>query len=119
YRELRNLTQEGLAQKLGISTTAYCRYEKGEYEPKMELWERIAEELEVPLMDLLMPDPMVIHMSNNQMAMPNFGSQNNQNFPTELFAKITEQFDARFAELQRSNQYFMDMIEKLMNERRS
>ena len=113
YRELRNYTQEHMAEKLGVSPITYGRYEKGEYEPKMEQWEKIAEALEMPVAELLRSEPIVINMPHSQMV-SNFGSQNNHHMPMEFFSKLTDQFEARIADLERTNQRFIDLIEGLL-----
>lgn len=115
YREMRGLTKEDMATRLGVSPNTYGRYEKGEFEPKVEQWEQISGILNVPIEELLTTEPIVIHMNGSQMA--NFGSENHQHFPTELLNKLTGQFEARIAALEGSNQRFIDLIEKLIKTR--
>lgn len=112
YRELQNLDKKDMAARLDVSPNTYGRYEKGEHEPTVDQWEKIAEILKVPVEELLKTEPIVIHMTHNQMA--NLSGDNNQNIPLELFGKFTEQFEARIAALERSNERFFDMIEKLI-----
>lgn len=112
YRELRNLTKEEIANRLGVSPNTYGRYEKGEFEPKVDQWEKIAEILNVPVDELLKTDPIVINMTNNHG--PNVSGTNNHNFPTELLGKFTKQFESRISALEGSNQRFFDLIEKLI-----
>lgn len=82
YRELRGLTKEDMATKLGVSPNTYGRYEKGEFEPKVEQWEQIAGIVNVPIEELLTTDPIVVYMTNSHG--PNVSGTNNQNFPSEL-----------------------------------
>ena len=112
YRELRNLTKEAMATQLGVSPNTYGRYEKGEFEPKVEQWEKLSEILNVPVEELLKTEPIVINMNGSQMA--NFGSENHQHYPIELMNKFTEQFASRITALEGSNQRFFDLIEKLI-----
>lgn len=112
YRELRNLTKEDMADRLGVSPNTYGRYEKGEFEPKVEQWEKMAEILNVPLEELLKTEPIVINMNGSQMA--NFGSENHQHFPLELMNKLTDQFESRITALEGTNQRFIELIEKLL-----
>ncbi len=112
YRELRDLTKEAMADRLGVSPNTYGRYEKGEFEPKVDQWEKIAEILNVPVEELLKTEPIVINMTNSHG--PNVSGTNNNNFPTELLGKFTEQFESRIAALEGSNQRFFDLIEKLI-----
>lgn len=65
YRELRDLTKEDMATRLGVSPNTYGRYEKGEFEPKMDQWEKIADILNVPVEELLKTEPIVINMTNS------------------------------------------------------
>lgn len=113
YRELRHLTKEEMAHQLGVSPNTDGRYEKGEFEPKVDQWEKIAEILNVPVEELLKTEPIVIHMSHNQMAMPNFGSQNNHAYPEEMVQQLAD----RVKELERTSVRFIDLIEKLIKER--
>ena len=110
YREMRSLTKEDMATRLGVSPNTYGRYEKGEFEPKVEQWEQIAGILNVLIEELLTTEPIVIHMSHNQMAMPNFGSQNNHAYPQEIIQQLTD----RVKELEHTSGRFIDLIEKLI-----
>ena len=52
-RKRRNYTQQQLAEKLGISTSAVGMYEQGRREPDSELLKRIAESFSVSVDELL------------------------------------------------------------------
>jgi len=52
-REAKGLTQEQVAEKLGISPTAYGNVERGDNDPKLSKLQKIAEILEMPLSDLI------------------------------------------------------------------
>ncbi len=52
-RETKGLTQEQIAEKLGISPTAYGDIERGDNDPKLSKLQKIAEILEMPLSDLI------------------------------------------------------------------
>ena len=52
-RETKGLTQEQVAEKLGISPTAYGDFERGGNDPKLSKLKKIAEILEMPLSDLV------------------------------------------------------------------
>ena len=52
-RKERKLTQKEFAEKLNISQQAISSYEKGEREPKIETWQKIADFLDVPIDYLL------------------------------------------------------------------
>lgn len=52
-RELQNLTQEFVAQELGISQAAFARIETGSVIPRVDKLQRIAEILKVDVSTLL------------------------------------------------------------------
>jgi len=49
YRALRNLTQEALADRLGVTRQTILAIEKGKYDPSLELAFRISQLFKVPL----------------------------------------------------------------------
>lgn len=49
----RNMTQQELCEKVGVSPVAISSYEKGERFPKMETLVKIAAALQVPMKDLI------------------------------------------------------------------
>ena len=51
-RELRNYTQEYMAERLKIGQNTYSRYERGEIEPKVSHLRTIAEVLDVPIEEI-------------------------------------------------------------------
>lgn len=52
-REKKGLSQEELAKKLNISQQAISLYEKGDREPKLETWQKLADFFNVPVDYLL------------------------------------------------------------------
>ncbi|RFC55588.1 helix-turn-helix domain-containing protein [Brumimicrobium aurantiacum] len=52
-RELKNLTQEFLAQEIGISTRAYSKIETGETKITIDRLNQIGEILEIPAIEIL------------------------------------------------------------------
>ena len=49
YRALRNLTQEALAEQLGVTRQTILAIEKGRYDPSLELAFRISLLFRVPI----------------------------------------------------------------------
>lgn len=47
-REKAGLTIQALAEKVGVSPAAICRYEQGERSPKLFIAKRIANVLDIP-----------------------------------------------------------------------
>jgi len=52
YRILKNLTQEELAQRVGVRRETIMRLENAKYNPSLELAVRIAKELDASIDDL-------------------------------------------------------------------
>ena len=52
-RHKKNLSQKDLAKKLNISQQAISLYEKGDREPKLETWQKLADFFNVPVDYLL------------------------------------------------------------------
>jgi putative transcriptional regulator len=49
YRAMRNLTQEALAEQLGVTRQTILAIEKGKYDPSLELAFRISLLFRVPI----------------------------------------------------------------------
>jgi len=58
-RNIKQLTQEIIAEKSGLSRNAYRSIEKGEAEPRSNTLQNIAKALEVSIFDLLRPLPVL------------------------------------------------------------
>lgn len=52
-RETKGLTQEQVAEKLGVSPSVYGDIERGDSDPKLSKLQKLAETFEVSLSDLL------------------------------------------------------------------
>ena len=65
-RELKNFTQNYMADSLGISQSAYSKIELGELEVTMSRLEKIAEIFKMKTEDVLsFNDKMIFNISNN------------------------------------------------------
>lgn len=56
YRQLLNLTQEELANKVGVRRETIIRLEAGKYNPSLKLAIDISKELKVPVEELFIFD---------------------------------------------------------------
>ena len=56
YRAIHDLTQEALAEKLGVTRQTVISIEKGKYDPSLELAFRIARLLKVRIEDVFVYD---------------------------------------------------------------
>jgi transcriptional regulator with XRE-family HTH domain len=52
-RQAKGLTQENVAEKLGISASTYGDIERGDRDPKLSKLQKIADALEISLIELL------------------------------------------------------------------
>ena len=53
FRTIKNLSQENMAQMIGISSTAYAKLERGETEMSYTRLEQVAQVLEIRVSDLI------------------------------------------------------------------
>ncbi|TCC93705.1 XRE family transcriptional regulator [Pedobacter frigiditerrae] len=65
-RELRGLSQENVANRLGIAQNTYSKYENNQIKISAEMMEKLAEVLEVSPMDIMGQVPAVINFEQNQ-----------------------------------------------------
>ena len=77
-RELKNLTQTHVAEKLGVSQSAYSKMELGESEVTLNRLEKISEVLEMkPEEVIAFNESMVFNVMHNQNGGNVFGDINN------------------------------------------
>lgn len=93
-REQKKLRHEDMADRLGISQSAYSRLEKGDAKLDVERLQKIAEVLEVPLEDLINSEPVVFHVQNNSGGTQQCGHVHH-NIPEEFVQKLMDRIDAR------------------------
>lgn len=86
-REMRNLSQEKMAQKLGMSTNGYAKLERGETRLNIPRLEQISKILQIDLNELLTIDERSV------ICLVNENSQHSNNYYTssqELTNKISQ-----------------------------
>lgn len=59
YRATQDLTQEALADRLGVTRQTILAIEKGKYDPSLELAFRIARLFQVPVEKIFLFGPLV------------------------------------------------------------
>lgn len=77
-REQINLTQEQMAEKIGMSKNGYAKIERGETQLKIEKLEQIANIFNVDIIDLLKEDrdfSLLIGDNNGNYANKYYGNQ--------------------------------------------
>ena len=80
-RETKGLTQEQVAEKLGVSATAYGDFERGDNDPRLSKLKKLAEIFEMPLSDLIdLSDKGTLNINFNKQGRHNvyFGSSNTE-----------------------------------------
>jgi len=108
-RELKNLTQEHMAQSIGISQGAYSRMELGETEITYSKLEKISEELGMkPEEVIAFNESLVFNVMNNQTG--NGLVINNSQF-SETEKNL---YNQQIALLKEENAYLKKVIDGLM-----
>ena len=90
-RELKNYSQEYIAQELEISQASYARIESGTTVPKIDRLQRIAEILEVDISTLL--NTNVFNIIFNEVAHQSgyIQTQTNNTIDLEMIRKIIQE----------------------------
>lgn len=98
-RMLKNIDAKTLADKLGISVSAFTKIERGETQVDIERINRIAETLQVNPSDITSfnPDRLYQNVESAQVAVNNIENNENNNYysiPKEILDTLTEQLKA-------------------------
>jgi transcriptional regulator with XRE-family HTH domain len=109
-RELRNLTQEHMADKLDMSQTGYGNIERDVTDISMSRLQQIAKVLEVTVQDLLGFDAnkMIFNQTAHDSPYSNVGCQYNQG----IADSERKQYEARITDLQKENDRLHNLLEK-------
>ena len=101
-RELRGLSQENIAARLGIAQNTYSKYETNQTKITVEMLEKIADILEVSPMDLMSQQPAIVNFQPNQGTQQSIGHVdtviNNQK---ELYEQLVLSKDAEIERMQK------------------
>jgi len=90
-RELKNLTQEYVANEIDVSQSTYARIESGTLIPKVDRLQRIANVLEVDLSTLL-STTNIFNFSFNKTSQSGYiNNQNNSAIDIEMLRKIIQE----------------------------
>lgn len=106
-REIKGFSQDYLAEKLGISQSAYSRIEKNEINITLEKLDKIAGILEIPTLDLINFNEHNIF--NNCNLSGNFGNNSTYNAISDETRKLYEE---RIKQLEKENDFLRKIIEK-------
>jgi transcriptional regulator with XRE-family HTH domain len=109
-RELKNLTQTHVAEKLGVSQSAYSKMELGESEVTFNRLEKISEVLEMkPEEVIAFNESMVFNVMNNSNGGNVFGDINNTVSDTER-----QLYQDQINLLKEEVTYLKKMLEKVL-----
>jgi len=108
-REIRGLSQENIATKLGIAQNSYSKIENNQVKLESKLLLKIAEVLEVSPMDILSMQPAIINFKTSASEQNNYHNENDSFTPAhkELFERLISNKDA---EISRLNKIIEDLI---------
>jgi transcriptional regulator with XRE-family HTH domain len=109
-REAKNLTQEQVAEKLGISQSAYGDIERGDNDPKLSKLQKIADTFEMQLSEL-------VDLSEKGTLNINFNKQgkNNVYIASSLTEKEMTLKDKELALQQREIAYLKELLDMHKN----
>jgi transcriptional regulator with XRE-family HTH domain len=112
-RELRNYTQEVMAEKLNISQNAYSKIERGETDVSFSRLVQISQFLEVNLLDLIAFDgqKMLFNVTNtnNQTATAYL-----QNDLPVILQEINKVYEGRITDLHKEIDRLHSLLEKTL-----
>ena len=98
-REAKKLRHEDMAERLGMSRSAYSRLETGEVKLDVDRLQQIADVLDVPPEELLNDQPVVFNALNNSGGTN--GCQHVEiHFPQEVVQQMLDRYDAQVQMLQ-------------------
>jgi transcriptional regulator with XRE-family HTH domain len=103
-RELKNISQDFIAKKLGISTRAYSKIETGETQLHIKRLNEISEILEVPPLEILGFDDKQVFNHCKQEG--NIGINNNYTSD-----KMVEQYENRITHLEGEILFLRNQLE--------
>ena len=106
-REAKGLSQEFIAEQLGISQAAYSNMERGETQPKLPRLQQLAELLAVDVNELLKADSAITLNIQTNHGVQLMYAENK-----DLLEKIIEAKDKHIAALEEQIQVFRAMLNK-------
>ncbi len=105
-RELKNLTQEYLAEQVGMTTSGYSRIERGEVKISLDRLQQVAQVLGVQPNDLAAFDENVFFTND--------GKGNDRGFSIradkELLQQLIATYEARIADLKDEIQFLRGVL---------
>jgi transcriptional regulator with XRE-family HTH domain len=113
FREIKNLTQEHLAEKLGISQNSYSRLESETVKISTDRLKEIAGILDVPAEYLMNTDAPVYNFSNNSSNRFVGHVENLYDDQKELLHKTIEILEIQLKEANEDRKRLLEIISEL------
>jgi transcriptional regulator with XRE-family HTH domain len=113
FREIKNLTQEHLAEKLGISQNSYSRLESETVKISTDRLKEIAGILDVPAEYLMNTDAPVYNFSNNASIKYAGQIENIYDDQKELLHKTIEILEIQLKEANEDRKRLLEIISEL------
>jgi transcriptional regulator with XRE-family HTH domain len=112
FREIKNLTQEHLAEKLGISQNSYSRLESETVKISTDRLKEIAEILDVPTEHLMNTEAPVYNFNNNSNKFVGY-FENIYDDQKELLHKTIEILEIQLKEANEDRKRLLEIISEL------
>lgn len=113
FRELKNLTQEHIAEKLGISQNSYSRLENETVKISTDRLKEIAQILDVPAEYLINTEAPVYNFSNNASIRYAGQIENIYDDQKELLHKTIDVLELQLKELNEERKRLLEIITEL------
>ncbi|MDR2204912.1 MAG: helix-turn-helix domain-containing protein [Flavobacteriaceae bacterium] len=108
----KGLSQEDLANMIGMTQANYNRKENGLSRITMPVWKRIAKELNVPIEELYQEDPVTNIYKNNKG-----NSFNSGTIHISVPEFLIDQYETRLAEKDKQIEEQLELINKLLEKK--
>lgn len=111
-RELRNYSQEYMADRLGIKQNSYSKIETNQTKLTAEMLQKIADVLQVSPLDIMNQQPAIINLQPNQGTQHAIGHiETFVSSQKELVDKIIESKNSEIERLIETNKQLMQLLE--------
>ena len=115
FRELRNFSQQGLADELKINQTTLSKMELDELDVPFKRLEQIAKVLKVRVLDIVALDEQTFISNYGQNQNTHSGSGDNHiNTDKGLLSKLEKQYEARITEQAKEIERLYALLEKCL-----
>ncbi|MDR2206371.1 MAG: helix-turn-helix domain-containing protein [Flavobacteriaceae bacterium] len=99
-RENKGMSQEKMAEKIGLSKSAYGRIETGETNNWVHLIDKICQELSTTPEELFAPDSLVQNNNDNASAVQNHTQHDTHITINQLSDKVIELYEEKIKSLE-------------------